>query len=93
MNKCFIEIRNNEPAGKGEFFTSGNVSDAFEGKVFGEYMWATKKGKKFWEVPPLMCHVILSSGEDRKCTSEDEYKTLLSSFLLNICFKRKDPRG
>lgn len=81
LNKCFIEIRNSTPSSDGRMVVSRNVSDALEGKVFGEYIWQSDKVKKYWEVAPLMCKVTLPSREDRLCKSEDEFKELLKPYL------------
>jgi hypothetical protein len=81
MNKCFIAISNTESVTGGNVVTSRNISDALEGKTYGEYVWATEKGKQFWEVPPLMCTVTLLSGEERKCKSDDEFKELIKLYM------------
>jgi hypothetical protein len=75
MNKCFLEIDNtNYP------FVNKTLSDAFEGKVYGEYTWKADKVKKYWEVPPLECKVTLPSGEEY-CHSSDEFDELVKKYL------------
>jgi hypothetical protein len=66
MNKCFMEIQDTDTTSSpGTVITSKTLSDAFEGKVYGTYIWSTDKKKKYWEVPPLECDVILPSGEKK----------------------------
>jgi len=76
LNKCFIEIEDDGVNG-----TSRVVSDAFEGKVYGNYMWFSKKGKKYWEVPPIMCKVTMPAGEEKLCNSSDEFDALLKPYM------------
>ncbi len=74
LNKCFVLTQNTDTkTSRGEIVTSETLVDAFEGKVFGTYIWSSRKGKKFWEVPPLQCKVTLTSGEDQVCHSSDEF--------------------
>ena len=82
LNKCFMEIENTDAkSSPGTIFTSKILSDAFEGKVYGNYIWSTQKGKKYWEVPPLECKVTLLSGEQRVCHSSDEFDGLAKQFM------------
>ena len=82
LNKCFIEVEYTDTRTvRGEIITSKNVSDAFEGKVYGNYTWSTEKGTKFWEVPPLECKVTLPSGEEKVCDSADEFDELVKQYM------------
>ena len=82
VNKCFVEItnmgRNQKP-----YVPAVNriVSDAFEGKVYGEYMWMNNKGKKYWEVEPYWCKVRSLSGEETVCKSSEEFDSLIKQFM------------
>jgi hypothetical protein len=55
--------------------------DAYEGKTYGEYNWHTVKDKKYWEVPPFMCKVVLPSGDDKLCTSDNEFDELIKTYM------------
>ena len=82
LNKClmFVEsIDSSRP--KSGIFTNKSVSDAFEGKAFATYIWHSVEGKKYWEVPPLLCQVTLPTGEEQKCKSEDEFKDLIKVYM------------
>jgi hypothetical protein len=60
---------------------SKNLSDAFEGKVYGSYVWVNTQHKKFWEVDPMECYVVSPTGERKECKSSDEYDSLSSAYL------------
>ena len=82
LNKCFMEITNTDTrSAKPQILTSKSLSDAFEGKVYGSYVWSTQKGKKYWEVPPLECTVTLLSGDEKVCHSSDEFNELVKQFM------------
>jgi hypothetical protein len=82
LNKCFVEVRNTDAKlMPGEIWTFRIISDAFEGKVYAEYHWRTHKGKKYWEVPPVVCKVTLVSGEERICHSSDEFDALVKQYM------------
>lgn len=70
LGKCFVEVAYTE-AKAGDFFTSKTLVDAFEGKVYGTYMWSNPTKKKYWEVPPMKCTVTMLSGEEKDCHAED----------------------
>jgi hypothetical protein len=82
LNKCFMQIQDTDTHTiPGTIITSKQLADAFEGKVFGNYIWRTQKGKKFWEVPPLECDVILPSGEKTVCHSSEEFDALVKQYM------------
>lgn len=61
--------------------TAKKVMDAFESKVYANYVWSTRPGKKFWEVPPLECTVTLLSGEESTCHSSAEFDSLVKQYM------------
>jgi hypothetical protein len=77
LNKCFVRIEdlessNHVPA------TSITVSDAFEGKVYGDYYeWINTEGKK----EPSICRVTLLSGEAKFCHSKEEFDQLVKVYM------------
>jgi hypothetical protein len=71
LGKCFAEVEYTDVKTPGGIFVSRTVVDAFEGKVYGSYMWNNNTKKKYWEVPPLKCSVTMLSGEERQCHSDD----------------------
>lgn len=82
LNKCFMEIEDADAKSvRGQVVASKTVSDAFEGKVYGSYIWSTQKDKKYWEVPPLECKVTSLSGEEKVCHSSEEFDELVKQFM------------
>lgn len=77
--RCFIHVHNTVGGG-GEVSVFGSLFDAFEGKVYGTYIWRTKPGKKYYEVAPIQCDVMLPTGV-KKCSSEDEFSELIKFYM------------
>jgi len=44
-------------AEQGSVSNSIVVYDAFQGRVYANYIWINAKGKKYWEVAPTECDV------------------------------------
>jgi hypothetical protein len=82
LNKCFIEIVSMRSYRQPPIPTiSKTVADAFEGKVYGEYMWINPKGDKYWEVKPFACKVTSMSGEELFCDSPEQFDSLVKQFM------------
>jgi hypothetical protein len=82
LNKCFIEVSNTDTqVSPGTIWTFRSVQDAFEGKQYGTYAWHTEKDKKYWEVAPFECEVLLPSGEQQFCTSDREFTMLIGIYM------------
>jgi hypothetical protein len=80
MGKCFVLIQNstitrNIPA------TSKTLLDAYEGRVYAEYVWSNSQGKKYWEVAPMICDVVAPSGEKQVCHSDDEFEESIKIYM------------
>ncbi len=76
LNRCFILISTwNATA------VTKNLSDAYEGKVYGSYVWFPSKGKKYWEVSPTECWVLLPSGEKATCQLDAEFDNLAKIYM------------
>jgi hypothetical protein len=80
LNKCFMEIEDTDVK-QGTLITSKTLSDAFEGKVYANYICSSDKKKKYWEVPPLECDVTLPTGEKKICHSSDEFDELIKVYM------------
>jgi hypothetical protein len=82
LNKCFVDIFSAKSHLTPYVPTAfRSVSDAFEGKGFGEYMWINNSGKKYWEVKPFVCKVTLLSGEEKYCESDKEFDELVKIYM------------
>jgi hypothetical protein len=80
LNKCFIEITSTEVE-RGTPSHSTILADAFEGNVYGRYLWINSQGKKWWEVSPTECTVTTVSGEEKSCSSSEEFDALLKVYM------------
>ncbi len=82
LKKCFIVIKtskwNNATA---TMLDSTGVFDAVEGKSYGEYVWQSDKGKKYWEVAPLTCSGTKLDGSYQVCHSEVEFTNLMADYM------------
>src|ERR1039457_3481793 len=74
LNKCFTTIETTDiHTTPGSMFVSRFLLDAYEQREYGEYTWMSSKTKKYWEVPPMVCKLIPSSGGEQLCRTDDEY--------------------
>lgn len=82
LNKCFVLVENTDAkTAPGTIWINKTLVDAFEGKVYGNYMWRSDKVKKYWQVPPVQCKVTTLSGEEKNCTSSDEFDALVKQYM------------
>ncbi len=80
LDKCFMEVTTSSGSGTGKSYVpsiSRIISDAFEGKIYAEYFWRNNTGKKYWEVAPVICKVVLKTGETTFCKTTEEYEELI----------------
>ena len=78
LNKCFMEMHLASPE---PLVVSRRVVDAFEGKIYAEYLWTNPQGKQYWEVEPTLCSVTGVSGEETACTSSEEFDQLIKQYM------------
>lgn len=53
------------------------VYDAFEGRVYANYLWFSQKDKKAWEVAPMECSVKPRGQDEITCKSSEEFERLV----------------
>ncbi len=81
LNRCFVSVQNTDTKYAPTIWTHKTLFDAYEGKEYGDYSWHTVENKKYWEVPPFMCKVVLPSGDDQYCKSDDEFEKLIKTYM------------
>ena len=81
LNKCFVVVESTDAKFAPTIWTHKSLFDAYEGKGYGDYSWHTVKDKKYWEVAPFMCKVVLPSGDDKYCNSNDEFEALIKGYM------------
>ena len=77
LDRCFVQFQNTNAGG----FFWRSLFDAYSGKEYGEYGWKIDEHKKYWEVPPFVCHVTPLSGETEFCKSDDEFLELAKVYM------------
>jgi hypothetical protein len=77
LDRCFVQFQHTIAGG----FFWRELFDAYSGKEYGEYGWQRDEQKKYWEVPPFVCHVTPLSGEEIFCKSDDEFQELAKVYM------------
>jgi hypothetical protein len=44
-------------------------------------MWSPREGKKYWEVPPIMCELAASYKQKTYCKTQDEFDAFVASYM------------
>lgn len=76
QGKCFMAI---ESARLGTTFRF--LLDAHEQRLYAQYMWVPDKIKKYWEVPPKLCKLTVSSTDETQCKTEEEYNAFVAGYM------------
>jgi hypothetical protein len=80
LSKCFMTVESTGVSNETQFI-SRILLDAFERRIYGQYTWTSRKDKKYWEVPPMLCVLSESSSSEQNCKSEDEYKAFVAKYI------------
>jgi hypothetical protein len=82
LRKCLVLIHLVKVTGP---FTSiiRQVSDVFERHIYGDYLWQSQSGKKYWEVEPITCEVTPTLALRRRCRSREEFDAMISDFMTD----------
>jgi hypothetical protein len=80
FNTCFVETRTVR-------FDFGNRSesrvlqDAVDGRDYGSYIFISERNKADSAVPPVVCKVMLPTGERKTCHSLEEFDALVKQYM------------
>jgi hypothetical protein len=80
INRCLMLVTRMYSFRK-QTSTSKNLFDAIERRAYGAYLWTTREGKKYWEVPPVSCELTPTHGETQYCKSEDEFNAFVAKYM------------
>jgi hypothetical protein len=80
LGKCFMTVESTGVSNETQF-VSRILLDAFERRIYGQYTWTSRKDKKYWEVPPMLCVLTQSSMSEQTCKSEGEYKAFVAKYI------------
>ncbi len=79
-NICYVRVMTVTTA-HGNPSDSVVVYDAFERRVFADYVWSNPTGKKYWEVKPLKCEVYPPGHDAITCGSDAEFDSLVAKWF------------
>lgn len=80
LNKCFVETQS-ESFELGNRVESKVLTDAFEGKDYGTFIFISKPNQSDYLVPPVECEVMLPSKGETVCKSSDEFDALVNQYM------------
>jgi hypothetical protein len=49
--------------------------------VAAYYLWMTRKGKQYWEVPPMTCELTPTLAEKQLCENREQFDALVTPFM------------
>ena len=58
LGKCLMLVERTDMLGS-QSTTTAYVMDANERRQYAAYVWMSREGKKYWEVPPVACELTL----------------------------------
>jgi hypothetical protein len=79
-NVCYVRITSTT-ATKTGVMNSDVVYDAFERRMFANYLWTNYSGKKYWEVKPSQCEVHPQQQSTVNCQSSEEFDNLVEKWF------------
>jgi hypothetical protein len=79
IKKCLILIE--ASTSMGNISNYATLMDAYERRVYASYLWISRQDKKYWEVPPIMCELISTHGEVRRCAHRIEFDAFVATYL------------
>ena len=80
QDKCLMEIENVGVSNVEEIYTNKLLVDA-NGREYAAYLEFSKNGDESGDLPPSICEVYLSSGEQIECHSSQEFDKLVEDYM------------
>ena len=78
-NICYVWVRYSKIDDK-TVTLADTISDAFEGRVYANYLWFNP-GKKAWEVTPTSCWVKPRKQDQIMCKTQEEFDSLVDKYF------------
>jgi hypothetical protein len=79
-NVCYVRV-SAVTASKRGVTNSVVVYDAFERRIFANFLWVNYSQKKYWEVKPSECEVHPPQLSTIHCQSSDEFNDLVEKWF------------
>ena len=73
LGKCLMLVERRDMLNDSRFTTTAYVIDANERRQYATYVWMSREGKKYWEVPPMACELTPSLREKRFCKTHEKF--------------------
>jgi hypothetical protein len=78
--KCLMLVETTTMLGSQENVSS-YLMDANERREYAFYVWISRQGKKYWEVPPTSCDLTPSLREKKTCKDRDEFDAFVAGYM------------
>jgi hypothetical protein len=79
VNVCYIRV--NSTSAKKFVMISDVVYDAFGGRIYANYIWINSQNKKYWEVSPSTCEILIPGKPDETCKTAAEFDELTEKYF------------
>jgi hypothetical protein len=80
LGKCLMLVETRNMIGS-QFTTLAYVRDPNERRQYATYVWISREGKKYWEVPPVDCELTPSLHEKRFCKTREEFDEFVAPYM------------
>ncbi len=80
LGKCLMLVERSDMLGS-QSITTAYVMDANERRQYATYVWMSREGKKYWEVPPMACELTPSLREKRFCKTREEFDEFAAPYM------------
>ena len=80
LGKCLMLVETRDMIGS-QSITTAYVRDANERRQYATYLWMSREGKKYWEVPPMACELAPSLREKRFCKTREEFDEFAAPYM------------
>jgi hypothetical protein len=80
LGKCLMLVETRDMIGS-QSITTAYVRDANERRQYATYVWMSREGKKYWEVPPMACELTPGLREKRFCKTREEFDEFAAPYM------------
>jgi hypothetical protein len=80
LKKCLLLIESTRMLGD-QSSTFVTLMDAYERRLYANYLWISRKDKKYWEVPSMQCELVPSLRNKRNCTTREEFDAFVAEYI------------
>lgn len=80
LGKCLMLVETVDMLGS-QSTTTAYVMDANERRQYATFMWISREGKKYWEIPPSMCELTPNLREKRFCKTREEFDEFVAPYM------------